>query len=78
MVYTNPEIAAVGATEEELKAKGIAYKVGKFPFSANGRARAMRATEGFVKFLADAASDRVSACISSAPGQANSSPRPAC
>ncbi len=59
VVYTNPEIAAVGATEEELKAKGIAYKVGKFPFSANGRARAMRATEGFVKILADAASDRV-------------------
>jgi dihydrolipoamide dehydrogenase len=59
VVYTMPEIAAVGATEEELKAKGIAYKIGKFPFSANGRARAMRATEGFVKILADAASDRV-------------------
>jgi dihydrolipoamide dehydrogenase len=59
VVYTMPEIAAVGATEEELKAKGIAYNVGKFPFSANGRARAMRATEGFVKILADAASDRV-------------------
>jgi dihydrolipoamide dehydrogenase len=59
VVYTMPEIAAVGATEEELKAKGIAYKVGKFPFSANGRARAMRATEGFVKILADAATDRV-------------------
>ncbi|HKH81799.1 MAG TPA: dihydrolipoyl dehydrogenase [Methylovirgula sp.] len=59
VVYTMPEIAAVGATEEELKAKGIAYKIGKFPFTANGRARAMRATEGFVKILADAASDRV-------------------
>ncbi|MGP8232539.1 MAG: dihydrolipoyl dehydrogenase [Methylovirgula sp.] len=59
VVYTNPEIASVGASEEELQAKGIAYKVGKFPFSANGRARAMRATEGFVKFLADAATDRV-------------------
>jgi dihydrolipoamide dehydrogenase len=59
VVYTRPEIAAVGATEEELKAKGIAYKIGKFPFSANGRARAMRVTEGFVKILADAASDRV-------------------
>jgi dihydrolipoamide dehydrogenase len=59
VVYTMPEIAAVGATEEELKAKGIAYKIGKFPFNANGRARAMRATEGFVKILADAASDRV-------------------
>ena len=59
VVYTNPEIASVGATEEELQAKGIAYKVGKFPFTANGRARAMRATEGFVKFLADAETDRV-------------------
>jgi dihydrolipoamide dehydrogenase len=59
VVYTNPEIACVGATEEELQAKGIAYKVGKFPFSANGRARAMRATEGFVKFLADATTDQV-------------------
>ncbi len=59
VVYTAPEIAAVGATEEELKAKGIAYKIGKFPFSANGRARAMQATEGFVKILADAASDRM-------------------
>jgi dihydrolipoamide dehydrogenase len=59
VVYTMPEIAAIGATEEELKAQGIAYKVGKFPFTANGRARAMRATEGFVKILADAASDRV-------------------
>jgi dihydrolipoamide dehydrogenase len=59
VVYTMPEIASVGATEEELKAKGIAYKVGKFPFTANGRARAMRHMEGFVKILADAASDRV-------------------
>ncbi len=59
VVYTAPEIAAVGATEEELKASGIGYKIGKFPFSANGRARAMRATEGFVKILADAETDRV-------------------
>ncbi|MGO9673196.1 MAG: dihydrolipoyl dehydrogenase [Methylocella sp.] len=59
VVYTSPEIASVGATEEELAAKGVAYKVGKFPFTANGRARAMRQTEGFVKILADAASDRV-------------------
>jgi dihydrolipoamide dehydrogenase len=59
VVYTMPEIATVGATEEELKAKGVAYKVGKFPFTANGRARAMRQTEGFVKILADAATDRV-------------------
>ncbi len=59
VVYTSPEIASVGATEDELAAKGIAYKVGKFPFTANGRARAMRQTDGFVKFLADAATDRV-------------------
>jgi dihydrolipoamide dehydrogenase len=59
VVYTFPEVAAVGKTEEELKAAGIAYKAGKFPFSANGRARANRATDGFVKVLADAATDRV-------------------
>ena len=59
VVYTQPEVASVGKTEEELKKAGIAYKVGKFPFTANGRARAMEATEGFVKVLADAATDRV-------------------
>ena len=59
VVYTEPEIAAVGKTEEELTAAGVAYKVGKFPFTANGRARAMRATDGLVKVLADAATDRV-------------------
>ncbi len=59
VIYTMPEIATVGATEEELTARGIAYKVGMFPFTANGRARAMRQTEGFVKILADAATDRV-------------------
>ena len=59
VVYTSPEIASVGATEEELKAKGVAYRSGKFPFTANGRARAMRHTDGFVKVLADAATDRV-------------------
>jgi dihydrolipoamide dehydrogenase len=59
VVYTSPEIASVGATEEELKAKGVAYRSGKFPFTANGRARAMRQTDGFVKVLADAATDRV-------------------
>ena len=59
VVYTSPEVASVGKTEEELKAAGVAYKVGKFPFTANGRARAMRHTEGFVKILADAATDRV-------------------
>jgi len=59
VVYTEPEIASVGKTEDELKAAGVAYTVGKFPFTANGRARASRATEGFVKILADAATDRV-------------------
>lgn len=59
VVYTSPEVASVGRTEEELKRDGVAYKAGKFPFSANGRARAMLATDGFVKVLADAASDRV-------------------
>ena len=59
VVYTQPEVASVGKTEEELKAAGIAYKVGKFPFTANGRARAMQATDGFVKVLADKETDRV-------------------
>ncbi len=59
VVYTWPEVASVGQTEEQLKAAGIAYRAGKFPFSANGRARAMAMTEGFVKILADKASDRV-------------------
>jgi dihydrolipoamide dehydrogenase len=59
VVYTNPEVASVGKSEEELKAEGVAYAIGKFPFTANGRARAMRHTEGFVKILADAATDRV-------------------
>lgn len=59
VVYTMPEIAWAGATEEELQAKGIAYRAGKFPFTANGRARAMRQMSGFVKILADAATDRV-------------------
>jgi dihydrolipoamide dehydrogenase len=59
VVYTWPEVASVGATEEELKARGIAYKSGKFPFTANGRARAMGDTDGFVKILADATTDRI-------------------
>jgi len=59
VVYTNPEIATVGKTEDELKAEGIDYKIGKFPFTANGRAKAMRATQGFVKILADVETDRV-------------------
>ena len=59
VVYTMPEVASVGKTEEELKAAGIEYVVGKFPFSANGRARAMNRSEGFVKFLADKQTDQV-------------------
>ena len=59
VVYTSPEVAVVGKSEEDLKAAGIAYNVGKFPFTANGRARAMRHTDGFVKVLADATTDRV-------------------
>lgn len=59
VVYTWPEIATVGKTEEELKQASIAYKAGKFPFLANGRARAMGDTEGFVKILAEAKTDRV-------------------
>ena len=59
VVYTWPEIANVGKTEEQLKEAGKAYKVGKFPFMANGRARAMAATDGFVKILADAKTDKV-------------------
>ena len=59
VVYTYPEVATVGKTEEDLKAAGVAYNVGKFPFTANGRARANRATDGFVKVLADAATDKV-------------------
>ena len=59
VVYTSPEIACLGKSEDDLKAEGVAYKVGRFPFTANGRARAMRHTDGFVKMLADAATDRV-------------------
>ncbi len=62
VVYTYPEIATVGKTEEQLKSEGVAYKVGKFPFMANGRARAMGATDGFVKILADAKTDKVLGC----------------
>jgi dihydrolipoamide dehydrogenase len=62
VVYTWPEVASVGATEEDLQKAGRAYRVGKFPFTANGRARANRATDGFVKMLADAETDRVIGC----------------
>lgn len=59
VVYTAPEVASVGQTEEALKAAGVSYKVGRFPFSANSRARAKAQTDGFVKILADATTDRV-------------------
>ncbi|SES75455.1 dihydrolipoyl dehydrogenase [Oceanicella actignis] len=59
VIYTAPEVAAVGKTEEQLKEEGRAYKVGKFPFMGNGRAKANFATDGFVKLLADAETDRI-------------------
>ncbi len=62
VVYTWPEIAGVGRTEEQLKEAGVAYRVGKFPFSANSRARTTGETDGFVKILADAGSDAVLGC----------------
>ncbi len=62
VIYTHPEMASVGKTEEELKNAGIAYKTGKFPFTANSRARANQDTDGFVKILADAKTDRILGC----------------
>src|ERR1700759_1183235 len=59
VVYTTPEVSAVGKTEEELKEAAIPYPVGKFPFPANGRSKVNQTTEGFVKVLADAKTDRV-------------------
>jgi dihydrolipoamide dehydrogenase len=59
VIYTSPEIAWVGRTEQQLRAAGIAYRAGSFPFAANGRARALGDTTGFVKILADAATDRI-------------------
>ncbi|MDR7232579.1 dihydrolipoamide dehydrogenase [Caulobacter sp. BE264] len=59
VVYTSPEVATVGKTEDELKAEGVAYKVGKFPFLANSRAKINHETDGFVKILADAKTDRI-------------------
>jgi len=59
VIYTYPEVATVGKTEEELKAEGVEYKVGKFPFTANSRAKINHETDGFVKVLADAKTDRV-------------------
>jgi dihydrolipoamide dehydrogenase len=68
VVYTHPEVATIGKTEEELKAAGVAYKVGKFPFMANSRARTNHDSEGLVKILADAATDRVLGCHMMGPG----------
>ena len=62
VIYTTPEVANVGKTEEELKEAGIAYKVGKFSFMGNGRAKAVFQGEGFVKLLADEATDRILGC----------------
>ena len=62
VVYTTPEVASVGKTEDELKQAGVAYTVGKFPFTANGRSKVNQTTDGFVKILADAKTDRVLGC----------------
>lgn len=62
VVYTYPEVADVGATEEQLKEAGVAYKVGKFPFTANSRAKTNHETDGFVKMIADAKTDRILGC----------------
>jgi dihydrolipoamide dehydrogenase len=59
VIYSSPEVASVGKTEEELKAAGVTYNVGKFPFMANGRAKVNKTTDGFVKVLADAETDRI-------------------
>ena len=62
VIYTHPELASVGITEEQAKERGAAYKVGKFPYPANGRAKAMDETEGVVKMIADAKTDRLLGC----------------
>jgi len=68
VVYTTPEVASVGQTEEQLKAEGRAYKAGKFSFMANARAKAVFQGEGFVKILADATTDRILGCHIIGPG----------
>jgi len=67
VIYTSPEVATVGKTEEDLKAAGVAYKVGKFPFLANSRAKINHETDGFVKVLADAKTDRILGCHAVGP-----------
>ncbi|MBP7190495.1 MAG: dihydrolipoyl dehydrogenase, partial [Rickettsiaceae bacterium] len=59
VIYTSPEVASVGASEEEVRKLGVSYKVGKFPFLANSRARTSSNSEGFVKILADSKNDRI-------------------
>jgi dihydrolipoamide dehydrogenase len=71
VVYTFPEVATVGKTEEDLNAAGVAYKVGKFPFTANARAKTIMATDGFVKILADAKTDKVLGCAIIGPEAGN-------
>ncbi|HWY60369.1 MAG TPA: dihydrolipoyl dehydrogenase [Rhizomicrobium sp.] len=71
VVYTFPEVATVGKNEEELRAAGIAYKIGKFPFTANARAKTIMATDGFVKILADAKTDKVLGCAIIGPEAGN-------
>ena len=71
VIYTFPEVATVGKSEEELKAANIAYKIGKFPFTANARAKTIVATDGFVKILADAKTDKVLGCAIIGPEAGN-------
>jgi dihydrolipoamide dehydrogenase len=68
VIYTTPEVASVGKTEEQLKEDGRAYKVGKFPFMGNARAKAIFQAEGFVKLLADKETDRILGCHIIGPG----------
>ncbi len=71
VIYTFPEVATVGKSEEELKAANIAFKIGKFPFTANARAKTIAATDGFVKILADAKTDKVLGCAIIGPEAGN-------
>ena len=71
VIYTFPEVATVGKSEEDLKAEGVAYKVGKFPFTANARAKTIMATDGFAKILADAKTDKVLGCAIIGPEAGN-------
>ena len=71
VIYTHPEVAAVGKTEQELKAEGVDYKAGVFPFAASGRALAADDSEGMVKLLADAETDRILGCHVVGPSAAD-------